>query len=56
MSIVKRNKNDRVMVFIDLQNIEKKMYDFFYSGIVGAKVDYEELIAKLVGDRNLIAA
>jgi len=56
MSIIKKNNNERVMVFVDLQNVERKMQDFFSAGIIGAKVDYEELIAKLVGERDLVAA
>lgn len=56
MSIIKKNKNERVMVFVDLQNIERKMQSFFSAGIIGAKVDYEELVTKIVGDRELVAA
>ena len=56
MSIIKKNKNERVMMFIDLRNIENKMQDLASRGIFGARIDYEELATELVGERDLVAA
>jgi uncharacterized LabA/DUF88 family protein len=56
MSIIKRDKNERVMVFIDLSNIESVIHGLKWKGIIGAKMDYEDLVAHLVGERILVAA
>ncbi len=44
------NPDDRVMVFIDLANIEMKVQDLRFS------VDYCELVKNIVGTRKLIAS
>ena len=49
MAFYIRNPNDRVMVFIDLANIEKKAHTLRFT------LDYCELVKQVVGLRKLIA-
>ena len=53
MTIITENKNDRVMIFIDISNANHKIADL---GLRKAFLDYEELVTILLGERRLMAA
>jgi len=53
MTIITENKNDRVMIFIDISNTNHKIADL---GLRKAFLDYEELVRILLGERRLAAA
>ncbi|MDR3282354.1 MAG: NYN domain-containing protein [Candidatus Methanoplasma sp.] len=53
MTTIKRNETDRVMVFIDIANIEASLNE---NGKNGSTVDYKGLVEQIVGSRTLAAA
>jgi len=53
MTIITENKNDRVMIFIDISNTDHMMMNI---GLKRAFLDYEELVKILLGERRLTAA
>ena len=50
---MKQNNNSRVMVFVDIRNIIKGAKNSIPEHF---RVDLEEMVAQVVGDRNLVAA
>lgn len=54
MSFRKTDKNDRVMIFLDLANIELGLRN--YDGLENCSVDHEELASNLIDGRKVTGA
>jgi uncharacterized LabA/DUF88 family protein len=54
MRIIKTNKDDRVMIFLDLANVKYGLED--HKGLENCKIDHLELANTLVDDRTVAGA
>lgn len=51
--MISKNREERVMVFIDLRNVLKSVEQL---GVPNIKIDFESIVDELVGERRLIGA